>query len=387
MSLSKDGSISTTKNTLLSPSTDEEDLFDVPPDLPEDPPKEDSLFDQAPILSPVQARRSKTHFDNDKLHSSYSVNKSKVESKNQLKEADESRKKDKEDDKSAPIDPLRDDNHDPLKDPSQLFAFVTKTPSPEKGQGLLFDEDDSLFSTSKTEASIAGSTAASIGESNKKSPLDLFDDDSASDLFSGPFTKPVKKPVKGSAVKSSLFNDFDSEDDDETEDLFASVSSRKSNQSKSELSDAEISAKGNSTKQADGFEDDEDNEEELFFDASEKPSSDSSKGDQSPAVTTAATTVTSGSKKTKLGDIFGDQSSGEDDIFFTKKPIAKDKASSFFSNEGESDDDLFAIKPAASANLSQSADNQAPVKKSVTRDLKKTAEAISEDPLSILHDD
>ncbi|KAG8039864.1 hypothetical protein G9C98_000593 [Cotesia typhae] len=387
MSLSKDGSISITKNTLLSPSTDEEDLFDVPPDLPEDPPKEDSLFDQALILSPVQARRSKTHFNNDKLHSSYSVNKSKVESKNQLKEADESRKKDKEDDKSAPIDPLRDDNHDPLKDPSQLFAFVTKTPSPEKGQGLLFDEDDSLFSTSKTEASIAGSTAASVGESNKKSPLDLFDDDSTSDLFSGPFTKPVKKPVKGNAVKSSLFNDFDSEDDDETEDLFASVSSRKSNQSKSELSDTEISTKGNAAKQGDDFEDDEDNEEELFFDASEKQSSDSSKGDQSPAATTAATTVTAGSKKTKLEDIFGDQSSGEDDIFFTKKPIAKDKASSFFSNEGESDDDLFAIKPATSANPSQLADNQAPVKKSVTRDLKKTAEAISEDPLSILHDD
>ncbi|XP_044579285.1 WASH complex subunit 2 isoform X2 [Cotesia glomerata] len=371
MSLSKDGSISTTKNTLLSPSTDEEDLFDVPPDLPEDPPKEDSLFDQAPILSPVQARRSKTHFDN-KSHSSYSVNKSKVESKNEVKEAH------KEEDKSlsAPIDPLRDDNHDPLKDPSQLFAFVTKTPSPEKGQGLLFDEDDSLFSSTKNEASIS--------ESNKKSPLDLFDDDSTSDLFSGPFAKPVKKPA--SAVKSSLFNDFDSEDD-ETEDLFASMSSRKSNQSKSEFSDTETSAKGNNNKQADGFEDDEDNEEELFFDASEKPSSDSSKGDQSPAVTSVtAASVDASSKKTKLEDIFGNQSSGEDDIFFTKKPIAKEKASSFFSNEGESDDDLFAIKPAAGlAGLSQSADK--PVKKSVTRDLKKTAEAISEDPLSILHDD
>ncbi|CAD6237265.1 GSCOCG00002222001-RA-CDS [Cotesia congregata] len=374
MSLSKDGSISTTKNTLLSPSTDEEDLFDVPPDLPEDPPKEDSLFDQAPILSPVQARRSKTNFDN-KSHSSYSVNKSKVESKNEVKESHKEEEEDKS--LSAPIDPLRDDNHDPLKDPSQLFAFVTKTPSPEKGQGLLFDEDDSLFSTTKNEAS------ASISESNKKSPLDLFEDDS-SDLFSGPFTKPVKKSA--SAVKSSLFNDFDSEDD-ETEDLFASVSSRKSNQSKSELSDTEISVKGNNNnnnKQADGFEDDEDNEEELFFDASEKPSSDSSKGDQSPAVTSVtATSVTAGSKKTKLEDIFGGQSSGEEDIFFAKKPIAKDKASSFFSNEGESDDDLFAIKPAA--GLSQSADK--PIKKSVTRDLKKTAEAISEDPLSILHDD
>ncbi|CAK9831419.1 WASH complex subunit 2, partial [Anthophora retusa] len=53
-SISKESSMSANKNTLLSPSTDEEDLFDVPPDLPEDPQKEDTLFGRAPILSPVE---------------------------------------------------------------------------------------------------------------------------------------------------------------------------------------------------------------------------------------------------------------------------------------------------------------------------------------------
>ncbi|XP_008559986.1 WASH complex subunit 2 isoform X1 [Microplitis demolitor] len=390
ISISKDGSISTTKNTLLSPSTDEEDLFDVPPDLPEDPPKEDSLFDEAPILSPVQVRRSKNHFENrykdgtatyDKLKGS--INKS---TENQHRDSEESRKRDRETvDKEdrVPVDPLHDDNHDPLKDPSQLFAFVTKTPSPERGQGLLFDEDDSLFSTTgKKEPSVTSSTTTTSGESTKKSALDLFEDDSASDLFSGPFTKPVKKPVKSVGVKSSLFNDLDSEDD-ETDDLFASASSRKSNLSKSELSDTDISAAGTASKH-DGIEDDD--EEELFFDASEKP--DSSK-DQPSAVTTPAAATDAKKTKNKLGDIFGEQSSGEDDIFFTKKPIAVSKVGSLFSNEGESDDDLFSIKkqPAPSGSASQSGENLAPVKKSVTRDLKKTAETIVEDPLSMLHDD
>ncbi|CAB0029561.1 unnamed protein product [Trichogramma brassicae] len=53
--------LSLSKNTttnLLSPSTDEEDLFDVPPELPEDPSvKEDTLFDKGPVLSPVTERK------------------------------------------------------------------------------------------------------------------------------------------------------------------------------------------------------------------------------------------------------------------------------------------------------------------------------------------
>jgi len=49
-SISKESSMSVNKNTLLSPSTDEEDLFDVPPDLPEDPQREDTLFGRAPIV-------------------------------------------------------------------------------------------------------------------------------------------------------------------------------------------------------------------------------------------------------------------------------------------------------------------------------------------------
>lgn len=128
--------ISASRNTtgnLLSPSTDEEDLFDVPPDLPEDPAaKEESLFGRAPILSPVETV--------EKLSSRRKAESIKKESQsaNKMKASHEKEKKKEVNDEpksNAPIDPLRDDSHDPLKDPSSLFAFVTKTPSPEKNQG------------------------------------------------------------------------------------------------------------------------------------------------------------------------------------------------------------------------------------------------------------
>lgn len=54
---------STNKNTLRSPSTDEEDLFDMPPDLPEDTLREDPLFGRAPILSPSESPETKDEPD------------------------------------------------------------------------------------------------------------------------------------------------------------------------------------------------------------------------------------------------------------------------------------------------------------------------------------
>ena len=118
--------LSISRNTTtnpLSPSTDEEDLFDVPPDLPEDPAvKEDSLFDRAPVLSPVAPRR--------KIEKG-ALNMEKEETKIVEKE-------DKEKSKDKPLDPLRDDSRDSLGDHSSLFAFVTKTPSPDKGKRIVF---------------------------------------------------------------------------------------------------------------------------------------------------------------------------------------------------------------------------------------------------------
>lgn len=129
--------ISASRNTtgnLLSPSTDEEDLFDVPPDLPEDPAaKEESLFGRAPILSPIEtvekpSSRRKAESTRKESEAANKTKESHQEGEN---------KEVKEEPKSeAPLDPLRDDSHDPLKDPSSLFAFVTKTPSPEKNQGI-----------------------------------------------------------------------------------------------------------------------------------------------------------------------------------------------------------------------------------------------------------
>uniref|UniRef100_V9ILM3 Uncharacterized protein n=1 Tax=Apis cerana TaxID=7461 RepID=V9ILM3_APICE len=167
--------MSANKNTLLSPSTDEEDLFDVLPDLPEDPQKEDMLFGRAPILSPVEkvvSKKPPVTFKILKDTHIKQIDDIETETRKTVEEMEQStlfasgttsninsiishlnKKESKsenakvEDESKEMIDPLRDDSHDPLKDPSQLFAFVTKTPSPEKGKNLLFSEDDSLFSS------------------------------------------------------------------------------------------------------------------------------------------------------------------------------------------------------------------------------------------------
>ncbi|KAK0167005.1 hypothetical protein PV327_004460 [Microctonus hyperodae] len=379
-SLGKESSVSITKNTLLSPSTDEEDLFDVPPDLPEDPQKEDSLFGRAPILSPVPRSRQ------DNLQSPFTRKLDNAQDEMNSKNVSEKdpktteklieNKTDCDDNEEKLIDPLRDNSRDPLEDPSQLFAFVTKTPSPEKGQNSLFKEDDSLFS--QTIKKINNDT-----ESVKKPSFDIFVNDSSSDLFSGPFTKATtKKPMKG--TKGNLFSDLDSDDDDATDDLFGSASSKRSNQSKSEHSDIDTnevsSASGNSPKQIDPFDDDDD---DLFFDASEKPSSETGKDDQ---IFSTSTKV----KKTKLEDIFGDQSGGEDDIFAIKKPIGRGATAGglFFSDDGDDRNDIFTKKQSSSSAVNvESIENRVPIKKAITRDLRKTAEKIVEDPLSMLHDD
>lgn len=337
LSLGKESSLSITKNTLLSPSTDEEDLFDVPPDLPEDPHKED-LFGRAPILSPA-------------LDESPEISKEDI--KEEINESD------------GPIqsvtDPLRS-SQDPLKDPSQLFAFVTKTPSPEKSKDLVNpEEDDSLFSQIPKKS-----------DSGAKKALDLFaDDDNSGDLFSGPFTRAIgKKSVK--EAKGSLFDDTNSDEDHMSDDLFGSVSSKKSDNEKS-INETDASPSGHSPKLRNVIADeDEEDDEELFFDASEKPS-DANKEDKEDKEDSLFPS-TGKISKTKLEDIFGDANG--DDIFSAKS----DGNSGLFANDANysNSDGLIASK---------SDDKSKIVKKSVTRDLKKTAEKIVEDPLSMFQDE
>ncbi|XP_015116177.1 WASH complex subunit 2 [Diachasma alloeum] len=350
LSLGKESSISITKNTLLSPSTDEEDLFDVPPDLPEDPQKEDTLFGRAPILSPVSRLE-------------------KPESRNQEMKKDEEEVNEEKSEGLESSDPLRDSQHDPLKDPSQLFAFVTKTPSPEKAKNLLSsDPDDNLFTQVSTKKP---------DDSEPKRSLDLFaDDDSSGDLFSGPFTKAIPKKIVKEA-KGSLFDDVNSDEDNTTDDLFGSASSKKSDNSRSEGNEGNAKEVNNlgglSSKESFPGEEEDEDDEELFFDASEKPSDANKEESLFPS--------TSRIPKTKLEDIFGDPSNGDDDIFSRKKREADPRLFADSSNYSDSSD-VFSKKVGDSPQEAGPA-----VKKSVTRDLKKTAEKIVEDPLSMFQDE
>lgn len=350
---------STNKNTLLSPSTDEEDLFDVPPDLPEDPFKEDSLFGRAHILSPIDdlvTREIKStkidtatviaeNFHKEFIKKDIVEKETKIEEKHEkiveTKSKEESVSKNdsssEEEIKKSPLDPLRNKDLDPLKDPSQLFAFVTKTPSPEKGKALLFHEDDSLFS----------STSKKSNSTTKK--VDLFhdDDDDDGDLFSVQ-SKNSKKLVKD--TKMSLFDDEDNENDD----LFGSLVKKEGNENK-KVGSVEKNL----------FE--SDNEEHLFSDGTQ--------------ATIPKDIVDDSKKKSNLNDIFGDQSSGEEDIFAFKKPISKkltgERKSLFDDDTDDGDSDIFG----------KTSSSHSAAKKVVTRDLKKTAEQIIEDPLSALQED
>lgn len=370
-SISKESSAN--KNTLLSPSTDEEDLFDVPLDLPEDAPKEESLFGRAPILSPVDkdVTLEKTSPTSDVIPAkkSFSQPSETSEGTDDIfksaeegdfteedilpktcepveKEHEEIKREDSEvaGEKVAgsTIDPLRDNDRDPLVDPSQLFAFVTKTPSPEKGKKLLLQEDDdSLFNSSAKKSS---------AKTTKQSAVDLFDDaEPEGDLFT---TSLVSKSMKVRSLKSSLF-DNDTEDDS----LFGTTTAKQ-----------------------------------------QVPKEQSERKDCTPVVRTVENIPEA--SKFPLGD------SDEDDLFasaesFNKKPDnSQDRERlkpSLFSSETSSkigrdvnvkkhvslyadndDEDIFAKPTKISATTT---------KKAVLKNLKSTAEKISEDPLQKMQED
>lgn len=415
-SISKESSMSVNKNTLLSPSTDEEDLFDVPPDLPEDPQKEDALFGRAPILSPIDSRQSDrtpeslidtaikkvhdididmnvTNNENNTQNSS-ELARSNVEinsdtSKNTKKKDDKHNKVNDEQGEmrrasnEEPSDPLRDSTHDPLKDPSQLFAFVTKTPSPEKCKGLLFSEpDDSLFS----------SGLAKKPNEPKKEVLDLFaDDDMGGDLFfAAPLKRTVKKPLRD--TKIGLFGDDDNAQNGEDDSLFGSASSKAKPMDSQSSNPPLVGRKKNNI-----FDDDEDDDSSLFVESSGHSQKSDSASFSEPKYDSQVE-----AKSSNLKNIFVNAPCDDDDddvdLFTTKKVVPKKIASSkslFASDDdddGNDDGHIFGKQPSASTESKAktttiASSSRSAVKKPVTRDLKKTAEKIVEDPLSLLQDD
>lgn len=393
-SISKESSMSANKNTLLSPSTDEEDLFDVPPDLPEDPQKEDTLFGRAPILSPVEKVVSEkppvtfkplkdTHIkqiddvDTDTGTTTQKVEEGSISSEpttTSTVKATTSRTsmKESKDESQQVIDPLQDSSHDPLKDPSQLFAFVTKTPSPEKGKSLLFSVDDSLFS----------SDGKKIPEERtvKKRVLDLFADDAEGDLFSASLAKPVKKPLTEPRI--SLFDE-----DDEDDSLFGPVVKTSSIKRESERKQ---SVEQPSRKIS--LFDDDDNGTNLFSDTSERAQKSESGSIQEQSNRNEMfTSITEPVRTSYITDIFADQSSMDDNIFGTKpvarKPVVTSKSPFPSAADGnDNDDNIFGTNSTGESQV-KLAEARSAVKKTVTRDLKKTAKKIGEDPLSVLLDD
>ncbi|KYN27785.1 PREDICTED: WASH complex subunit FAM21 homolog isoform X2 [Trachymyrmex cornetzi] len=413
-SISKESSMSVNKNTLLSPSTDEEDLFDVPPDLPEDPQKEDALFGRAPILSPIDGGQSdktpvviKPLIDTvirkvDEIDVNAMNNKSNKQNSSEFARSDVDTKSDtlkstknKDDEhkeiddeqgnvrrasSEEPSDPLRDSTHDPLKDPSQLFAFVTKTPSPEKSKGLLFSEpDDSLFS----------SGLAKKPNESKKKILDLFaEDDMGGDLFStAPLKKTVKKPLRD--TKIDLFGDDVQNDDDDS--LFGNSSS------KAKLDTQPSNSILAGRKKNNIFDDDDDDDSSLFIESSgHSQKSDSASFSESKQ----DSQIDSQAKSSNLKDIFGNAPhDGDDDdidLFATKKVVPKKvvapSKSLFASDDDDDDGHIFGKQPSASMEskvrtTTIASSSRSAMKKPVTKDLKKTAEKIIEDPLSLLQDD
>jgi len=184
-----------------------------------------------------------------------------------------------------PSDPLRDSSRDPLKDPSQLFAFVTKTPSPEKNKGLLYSEsDDSLFS---------GGSAKKLSEPKKK-VLDLFaDDDAGGDLSSAaPLKKTVKKPLRD--TKIGLFGD-DDDVHNEDDHLFGSAFS-KTKQDSQKSNSVQAGRKRNNI-----FDDDDDEDSSLFVESSGQ----SQKSDSKSFSESKHELADSQAKNSNLKDIFG----------------------------------------------------------------------------------
>lgn len=395
--------MSVNKNTLLSPSTDEEDLFDVPPDLPEDPQREDTLFGRAPILSPIDdgqsdrtpivikpidsAIRKIDAADNKSPKQASELTRSAVDAQDTSDVLKDVEKKDDQERKTTgkseePSDPLRDSSHDPLKDPSQLFAFVTKTPSPEKNRGLLFSEsDDSLFSSS---------SANKLSEPRKK-VLDLFaDDDAGGDLFSA---APLKKTVLKKPLRDTKIGLFGADDDARNKDdnLFSSSFS-KTRQEKSSSVQA-------GRKRSNIFDDDDDEDSSLFVESSGQ----SQKSDSTSFSESKHELADSQARNSNLKDIFGEVASSsfpaggkidddEDDTdLFVARKVAPKKVKSLFESDDENDDDdgIFGKQSSVSidSRTTTIANLRPAMKKSITRDLKKTAEKIVEDPLSLLQDE
>lgn len=441
ISLSKESSLSVNKNTLLSPSTDEEDLFDVPPDLPEDPPKEDALFGRAPILSPVESfvkvqkdakhesYKSEKRKDGLKEETSVSNTQSRISAKVVTKESSQSSDT-KEDvfetevsitdrrvggvgneeklsivDKLAKVslsqgtsgpederreegdkemrDPLRDSSHDPIKDPSNLFAFVTKTPSPEKGKTLFNEDDDSLFSSSLSKGrkdSTIRRVEEKVGKikTERKQTLDLFADDPDVDFFkTSLLPKSARKLNEESKI--DLFGD-----DNQDDDLFGSSNNRRS--SRSVVTEETITEVQSSSRKQSLFSE---SGSETKFESKKAASGLFSDDDSLDIFTTGKSEKASSATKKTVTDIFGGQSSEEEDMFATKTTVIKKSklSSGLFGDEDDDAGDIFAKSAGSSSVKFQSIESRGVVKKAATRDLRKTAEKIVEDPLSMLQND
>ncbi|XP_046742132.1 WASH complex subunit 2-like isoform X2 [Diprion similis] len=481
ISFSKESTLSMNKNTLLSPSTDEEDLFDVPPDLPEDPPKEDNLFGRAPILSPVESfvkvektakhetsksknrtlsEKGETAVFSDQFESSSkqvvtnessytdtkkedvkkrekpitgeevravkntsirdeesageanSRDKSQDQQDSGVESKAESRGVRKQEEKKKELtDPLRDGNHDPLKDPSNLFPFVTKTPSPEKGKNLLFDDDDDgLFSSSSSKESEHGKLkvtdkSRTTSSTTKKQSLDLFAEDSEADFFTTALPKSVRKPHQESKI--DLFTDDDNQDDD----LFGGAMKKLANKSSSKSSQS-VTTEEKITKTESSSK-----SQSIFSEIGKQNTSGSQKTTGAKVKTeTKNATTTSGifsdddsaeiftiGSKTKpveristgnkiAKDIFGDQSSSDEDVFARKKTVIKKPMTSSGLFDDDDDDneggvDIFGKSTTSYVSRSESVEKRGVIKRAGTRDLRKTAEKIVEDPLSMLQKD
>ncbi|XP_046423922.1 WASH complex subunit 2C isoform X1 [Neodiprion fabricii] len=479
ISFSKESTLSMNKNTLLSPSTDEEDLFDVPPDLPEDPPKEDNLFGRAPILSPVESfgkvqktakhetsksenrthsQKGETTVFSDQFESSSnqvvttesscidtkkedvkkwetpitgkevradkntSIRDEELSGKANLRDKSqerqdsgieskaESRGVGKRDEKKEELtDPLRDGNHDPLKDPSNLFPFVTKTPSPEKGKNLLFDDDDDgLFSNCSSKKPEHGKLrvtdkSKTTTSTAKKQSLDIFAEDSETDFFTTALPKSVRKPHQESKI--DLFADDDNQDDD----LFGGATKKLTNKASATSSrivttEENITKTESSSKSQSIFgEIGKENTSGSQKTTGAKVRSETKKGgttsgifsdDDSAEIFTAGINtkpvegIPTGKKIVK--DIFGDQSSGDEDMFAAKKSVIKKPTTSsglFDDDDNEGGEDIFGKSTTSYVSRSESVEKRGAIKRTGTRDLRKTAEQIVEDPLSILQKD
>lgn len=215
------------------------------------------------------------------------------------------------------------------------------------------EDDDSLFSSSSK-------STVRVSEKKSKPGLDLFiddDDTSGNALFSSSKVN-IKKPLKD--TKIDLFDDVAAEDDDDS--LFGSVTKNRELKKSKQSSPAFSTVPSAAPK------------------VEEKKESESKEDTKKQSKTKSATK-----------DIF-DNSSDDDDIFAgSKKTIPKKKSKSLFDDDEDDvdDDDIFGKPKSSSTKDSKAVLNKdrPVIKKAVTRDLKKTAEKIVEDPLSMLQDD